>query len=557
MYSKCHRLGDALAVFHWTHDPNLFSWNAIISALVANGFSKDAIGFYKKMRREENVVPDRFTFPCVIKACAEVAELREGEKTHAGALKLGYEMDVFVASALINLYLKFNMTEEARHLFDKLPERDVVLWNAMINGYAQIGELDNALEVFGRMVEEGIAPSKFTVTGLLSVYATMGDLSNGRKIHGFVEKMGCELDVVVSNSLIDMYGKCKSIEDAREIFERIPDWDIFSWNSILSVYQQSGDHNETLRLFDRMCRTRIRPDSITVTTALPACSHLAALMHGREIHGYMTVSGMAIDEKDVYVDNAIMDMYVKCGSLSDACTTFDRMKERDSASWNIMIMGYGMHGRGKEALAMFSRMCEAQVKPDEVTFVGVLSACSHAGLVGQGREILASMEQDHGVIPTLEHYSCAVDMLGRAGQLREAYELAISMPIEPNPVVWRAFLAACRIHGNAALAEVAACRLFELDPGHCGSYVLLSNVYGAKGWYRDVSDIRKAMVQRNVRKMPGCSWIELNTGVHAFVNGDWTHPDSEGIYAELQALIGQLREYGYVPDARHILPDMI
>lgn len=556
MYSKCHRLGDALAVFHWTQNPNIFTWNAIISALVVNGFSKGAINFYKKMRQEENIVPDKFTFPCVIKAYAEVAYLREGEKTHAEALKIGSEMDVFVASALINLYLKFKMTEEARQLFDKLSEKDVVLWNGMINGHAQIGELDKALEVFRWMTEEGIAPSKFTITGLLSVYAMTGDLSNGRKIHGFVEKVGYELDVVVSNSLIDMYGKCKSIGDAREIFERMPDWDIFSWNSILSVYQQSGDHNETLRLFDRMCGTRIPPDSITITTVLPACSHLAALMHGKEIHGYMFVSCMSTDE-DVYVDNAIMDMYAKCGSLSDACAVFDRMKERDVASWNIMIMGYGMHGHGDEALAMFSRMSEVQEKPDEVTFVGVLSACSHAGLVGQGLEILASMERDHGVVPTVEHYACAVDMLGRAGQLGEAFELALTMPIEPNPVVWRAFLAACRIHGNATFAEIAARRLFELDPGHCGSYVLLSNVYGAKGRYRDVLDVRKVMVQRNVRKMPGCSWIELNTGVHAFVTGDWTHPESERIYAELQALIGQLREYGYVPDVSHILPDMI
>ncbi|XP_077239251.1 pentatricopeptide repeat (PPR) superfamily protein [Tasmannia lanceolata] len=554
MYSKCNRPIDALTIFDQTSDRNLFNWNAIISGFVTNNLSKEAIDFYYKLRRE-NIFPDRFTFPSVIKACSDILELEQGKKIHADLMKIGCEFDVFVASALINLYLKFNLTGEARWVFDEMSERDVVLWNAMINGYAQIGEFDLALEVFGRMTVEGVTPGKFTVTGVLSIFSMSGKLGNGRIIHGFVVKIGYESDVVVLNSLIDMYGKCESIGDAREIFELMPERDIFSWNSILSVHEQSGDHDGTLRLFDRMQSAGFRPDSITISTVLPACSHMAALMHGREIHGYMIVNGLR--KNDVFVENAIMDMYAKCGSLIEARLVFDGMRDKDVASWNIMIMGYGLHGHGDEALDVFYHMCGvSHLKPDEVTFVGVLSACSHAGLVGPGSEILRSMERAHGVVPTVEHYACAVDMLGRAGQLEKAYELALNMPIEPNPVVWRAFLASCRLHGDAARAEVAACQLFELDPEHCGSYVLLSNVYGAAGRYEDVSEVRRTMIRRNVRKSPGCSWIELNTGVHVFVTGDRTHPESNRIYAELDSLIGRLCEYGYAPSVTHIAQEI-
>ncbi|XP_058110777.1 pentatricopeptide repeat-containing protein At3g14730 [Magnolia sinica] len=554
MYSKCDRPGHALEIFDRACYPNLFAWNAIIAGFVTNGLPEDAIEFYLRMRRE-NVAPDKFTFPCVIKACSDVADLWEGKKIHAGLFKAGSESDVFIASALINFYLKFNRMEDARQVFDRLLERDVVSWNAMINGYAQIGEFERALEVLAQMLEEAIAPSKFTVTGVLSVFTALEDLRSGQKIHGFVEKIGYGSDIIVLNSLIDMYGKCKCIKDAQEIFERMHQRDLFSWNSILSVYEQSGDHDGTLRLFDRMRDAGIQPDSITISTILPVCSQLAALMHGREIHGYMIVSGMRRDG-DVYVENAIIDMYAKCGSLRDARVVFDRMMDRDVVSWNIMILGYGLHGHGHEALDVFSSMLAKNVEPDEVTFVGVLTACSHAGLVGRGLEILVSMEPDHGVIPTVEHYACAVDMLGRAGRLSESYELARTMPIEPNPIVWRALLAACRLHGDASLAEIAASQIFELEPGHCGSYVLLANVYGDTGRYKDVSEVRQTMKLRNVRKMPGCSWIEVNTGVHVFVTGDRAHQQSDQIYTQLHMLIGQLREYGYSPEVRHVSPSI-
>ncbi|CAN6683615.1 unnamed protein product [Malus baccata var. baccata] len=546
MYSKCNQMDDAVSTFNYqSFDHNVFAYNAVIAGFIANGLGRDGFEFYRRMRFA-GVVPDKFTFPCVIRGCSGVLELR---KIHGLVVKFGLELDVYVGSALVNTYLKLGLMEEAQEVFDELPVRDVVLWNAMVNGFAQIGLLEEALAVFSMMGEEGVVPSRFTVTGVLSIFAVMGGFDNGRAVHGFATKMGYDSGVEVLNALIDMYGKCKCVGDALKIFEMMVEKDIYSWNSIIAVHEHCGDHDGTLRLFDRMLRAGVLPDLVTITTVLPVCARLAALMHGREIHGYMIKNGL---EKDVNVDdvqitNAVMDMYAKCGSMRNAYMVFNKMRNKDVASWNIMIMGYGMHGYGSKALDMFSDMCKVQMKLDEVTFVGVLSACSHTGLVREGREFLRQMKSKYGVVPTIEHYTCVVDMLGRAGHLEEAYQLVLEMPIETNPVLWRALLAACRLHGNQDIAEVAAHKVIELDPGHCGNYVLMSNLYVANGQYDEVTEVRHSMSQQNVKKIPGCSWIELKDGVHAFITGDRAHPNANFIYAELDSLTARLGELGYVP----------
>ncbi|KAI5331929.1 PREDICTED: pentatricopeptide [Prunus dulcis] len=548
MYSKCNQMHDAVSTFNYQSlDHNVFAYNAVIAGFIANGLARHGFEFYRRMRLT-GVVPDKFTFPCVIRACSGVLEVR---KIHGLVVKFGLELDVYIGSALVNTYLKLGLMEEAQEVFDELPVKDVVLWNAMVNGFAQIGLLEEALVVFRMMGEEGVVPSRFTVTGVLSIFAVMGDFDNGRAVHGFAMKMGYDSGIEVLNALIDMYGKCKCIGDALEIFEMMIEKDIYSWNSIMAVHEQCGDLDGTLRLFDRMLSAGVLPDLVTITTVLPVCSHLAALMHGKEIHGYMIKNGLEKDVNehvdDVQMTNAVMDMYAKCGSMRNAYMIFDKMRNKDVASWNIMIKGYGMHGYGSKALDMFSDMCEARILLDEVSFVGVLSACSHAGLVREGRDFLRQMKSKYGVVPNIEHYTCVVDMLGRAGHLQEAYELVLEMPIETNPVVWRALLAACRLHGNQDLAEVAAQKVNELDPGHSGNYVLMSNIYVANGRYEEVSEVRHTMRQQNVKKTPGCSWIELKNGVHAFITGDRAHPKANFIYAELDSLTARLREHGYVP----------
>ncbi|KAK4268687.1 hypothetical protein QN277_025303 [Acacia crassicarpa] len=546
MYSKCSLMNYALKVFNYPtlDDKNVYAYNAIISGFIANGFAHDTFEVYTQMRCV-GVLPDKFTFPCVIRSCGDAMDAFEVKKIHGLLFKLGLELDVFVGSALVNTYLKFGLMVEAQEVFDELTIRDVVLWNSMVNGYVQIARFDEALEVFMLMFLNGVIPNRYTVTGVLSIFAMTGDFDNGRAIHGFVIKMGYDSVVAVANALIDMYGKCRCLIDAFNIFEAMDEKDIFSWNSMLSIHEYCGDHCGTLRVFSMMLGELVKPDLVTITNVLPAFSRLAALVHGREVHGHMIINGFGKD--DCLVNNAVMDMYAKCGDMRYAHLVFDNMRVKDVASWNIMIMGYGMHGCGNEALEFFSRLCQTQLAPDEITFVGLLSACSHAGMVKKGREILAEMESKYGVSPTIEHYTCVIDMLGRAGQLQEAYDLVLTMPIEANPIGWRALLAACHLHKNTDLAKIAAMKVIEIDPGHSGNYVLMSNVYGVAGRYEQVSEVRHSMRQENVKKTPGYSWIELTDGVHFFVTGDRNHPNTDFIRDGLNSLTALLREHGYVP----------
>ncbi|RXH99001.1 hypothetical protein DVH24_011326 [Malus domestica] len=320
MYSKCNQMDDAVSTFNYqSFDHNVFAYNAVIAGFIANGLGRDGFEFYRRMRFA-GVMPDKFTFPCVIRGCSGVLELR---KIHGLVVKFGLELDVYVGSALVNTYLKLGLMEEAQEVFDELPVRDVVLWNAMVNGFAQIGLLEEALAVFSMMGEEGVVPSRFTVTGVLSIFAVMGGFDNGRAVHGFATKMGYDSGVEVLNALIDMYGKCKCVGDALKIFEMMVEKDIYSWNSIIAVHEHCGDHDGTLRLFDRMLRGGVLPDLVTITTVLPVCARLAALMHGREIHGYMIKNGL---EKDVNVDdvqitNAVMDIVASIFSLKSSPLT--------------------------------------------------------------------------------------------------------------------------------------------------------------------------------------------------------------------------------------------
>lgn len=550
MYSKCSAsISDALSVFLASgYVDNVFVYNAIISGFISHDLPKEALQFYNEMRMM-GLIPDKFTFPCAIKACMDTSQVKS---IHGMVFKLGLEFDFYVGSSLVHSYLKCGLSTEALVVFDELPERDVVIWNAMINGFSQTGELDKSLEIFTRMVEDGVIPNKFTVTGILSVFATIGEVHNGRAIHGFVIKMGYDFATAISNALIDMYGKCKCKMDAVCVFTSMLEKDILSWNSIICVHEQRGEHEETLRLFEEMLRADVLPDLVTIASVLPACAHLAQLMLGRKIHGHMIINGWGKDGlggefDDIHINNAVMDMYAKCGSLREASLVFDKMIRRDVASWNIMIMGYGMHGFGNEALALFYGLGEAQLEPDEVTFVGILSACSHAGFLRQGYKLLMQMQPNYNILPTIEHYTCVIDMLGRAGRLEEAYELLLKMPYEANPVVWRAFLAASRMHGNSDFSEIAAEKVFELEPEHCGNYVILSNIYGASGRFKEVLGVRHTMKEQDVRKMPGCSWIELSNGVHVFVTLDRNHPEELQIYAVLHSLTPCLHDHGYIP----------
>eukprot|EP01018_Ginkgo_biloba_P008991 Gb_03997 [translate_table: standard] len=478
---------------------------------------------------------------------------KEIKQIHAHMLRIGLDQNIFLVTKLVTVYATSGSVDKARLVFDKTSNRDVFLWNTMIRVYARNGLCGKALTLYYQMLQTSIQPNNFTFPIVLNACAGLSALKEGKAIYDDIVKYGFESDIYVRAALVDMYAKCGSLENARQVFEKMSKRDVVSWNGMIAGYAHNGRPKEALKLFTEMQLKKVKPNKVTMVSVLQASAHLGSLQQGKWVHEYIVRNGF---ELDVVVGTSLIDMYAKCGSLRIARELFDKISKRDVASWNAMIAGYGMHGRGEEALALFSEMQRAGIKPNHITFVGVLSACSHAGLVDEGRHYFNCISRDYGITPLVEHYACVVDLLCRAGCLDEAQDFIKMMPIEPSASVLGALLSACRIHCNIELAEHVAERLFDLEPANAGYYVLLSNIYAAAGRWDDVKLVRAMMKERGVKKPPGCSLIEINNRVHEFIVGDRSHPQTEKIYAMLENLSRQMTEAGYVPDTNFVLHDV-
>eukprot|EP01018_Ginkgo_biloba_P038372 Gb_05116 [translate_table: standard] len=550
MYVKCGSIDSARQLFDRMYERDTLSWNAMVAGYAENGLACEALTCFKEMQLQ-GVKPNSFTVMSVILACAQLSALQQGKSIHGYTIRNGIESDI-VRTALMDMYAKCGSIDTASQLFDKLSERDIVAWSAIISCYAQNGHAKEALILFNKMQRRDIKPNMVTMASILPACAHLSALQKGKQIHGYIIRNGFE-SVAVDTALIDMYAKCGSIYFARQWFDKMCKRDVVSWNAMIAGYNQNGHFNKALTLFNEIQLQDLKPNSTTLVSILPACANLSALQRGKRIHGYIIKSGF---ELDAVVLTALIDMYAKCGNIEFARQLFDKMFQRNLVSWNAIILGYGMHGHGEDALALFSKMQQTGMKPDHVTFIGVLSACSHAGLVDEGWQYFDCMSREYGLEPKVEHYACLVDLLGRAGHLDEAYNFVKAMPLEPDAVVWGALLGACRIHGNTVLGEHVAEQLFELEPENVGCYVLLSNIYADAGRWDDVAKVRTLMKDRGLKKTPGCSLIEVNNRVHAFVVGDRLHPQSEQIYAMLASLAEKMKEAGYVPNTNFVLHDV-
>eukprot|EP01018_Ginkgo_biloba_P026787 Gb_37517 [translate_table: standard] len=552
MYGKCGRVDIARQLFDEMSEINVVSWNTMIAGYVQNRHANDALTLFNEMQLAD-IQPDLVTITSVLSACAHLADLQQGKWIHDFLMRSGFDSNVFVTTALIDMYTKCGNMEIARQLFDKMPKRNVVSWNAMIAGYAQNGHANEAWKLFHQMQLAEEIPDSVTMVSVLQACAHLGVLEQGKRVHDYVIRRGFQSDVYVGNSLVAMYAKCGSINIARQLFDNMSKRNVVSWNAMIFGYAENGHAHEALRLFYQMQMADVTPDLATILSVLSGCSHLAALRQGERIHGFIIRSGF---ESDTFVGNSLIDMYGKCGSIEIARQFFDKMAERDVVSWNAMIAGYGMHGCGENVLTLFFQMKQTGIKPDDITFISVLSACSHAGLVNEGCQYFYYMNQHYCITPSVEHYACMVDLLGRAGRLDEAQDFIEKMPLEPSASVWGALLSACRIYCNMELGERVAERLFELEPENPGYYVLLSNIYATAGRWNDVANVRTMMKDKGVKKQPGCSMIEVNNRVHAFLVGDKSHPQSEKIYGMLETLSGQMEQAGYLPNTDFVLHDV-
>eukprot|EP01018_Ginkgo_biloba_P008628 Gb_28770 [translate_table: standard] len=544
LYTKCGSLVDARRVLDDMPERNVVSWTAMIAAYARHGCDEEALTLFNHMQRT-GIQPNQFTFSSVLPACAALAVLEHGKMVHEGIIRCGFQSNVFVASALVDTYVKCGSIKDARNVFDRMSERNVVSWTTMIAGYAQNGHVDEALELFQNMPERNVVSWTAMIAGL----ARRGQVGEALKLF---QKMP-EPNVVTWTALITGYAQNGRVDEAVKLFQKIPEQNVVSWTAMISGYAQNGRFEEALKLFQQMQLTVVKPNLDTFASVLSACANLAALQEGKEVHENIIKSGF---QADIFVENALVDMYAKCGSIEDAQKVFGKMTKRDVVSWTAMILGYAMHGCGKEALQLFEQMQLSTTKPDHITFIGILSACCHAGLVDDGRQNFVRMTCDYHITPTLEHYCCMVDLLGRAGHLDEAQDFINKMPITPDAAVWESLLGVCKIHTNVEIGERAAEHLFELDPKNAAHYVLLSNIYAAAGRWDGVEKVRKLMKDRRVKKMPGCSWIEINNKVYAFLGGDRSHPQVEQIYAKLETLSGQMKDAGYVPNTTFVLHDV-
>eukprot|EP01018_Ginkgo_biloba_P024556 Gb_08560 [translate_table: standard] len=554
LYAKCGSLVYARLLFDEASQRNVVTWTAIISGYAQHGHGEEALILFYQMQRA-GTKPNQFTFASVLRACAAIGAQEGGKQIHASIAKTRFQSHLFVESALTDMYSKTGDIEHARQVFDKMSQRDVVSWNAMIAGYSVQGHCKAALILFYQMQWEGLKPDQFTFGSILRACAGSGELNKAKQAHTCIIRMGFESHSIVGGALIDMYAKCRSIEDARLVFDLMSERDLISCTAMITGYtqQQHGHDEEALSLYYEMRLAGMKLDHVTFSSVLSACAGLAALEQGKRIHAHVIKNEI---KPYIVLGNALIDMYAKSGILDEARQVFDKMYERNVVSWTTMITGYGKHGHGKDVLQLFEQMQQAGMKPNDVTFLAVLSACSHSGLVDEAWQYFDSMSQNYCITPRAEHYACVVDILGRAGRLDDAHEFINNVPCEPNASIWGALLGACRIHVNMELGKLAAERLFQLDPQNSGNYVVLANIYAAGGRWGDALKVRKMMKDKGIKKEPGCSWIEVKKRVHAFFVGDRSHSQSEKIYAMLERLNEQMKEAGYVPDTNFVLHDV-
>ncbi|KAI4334553.1 hypothetical protein L6164_019232 [Bauhinia variegata] len=473
-YAACGKLSIARKLFEGIPTTNVHRWIALIGSCSRCGFYKEALGIFSEMQTE-GLNPNKFVIPSVLKACGHVCDGKTGEKLHGIILKCSFQLDAFVTSALIDMYSKSGKIEEARRVLDGMVEKDIVALNAIVSGYAHIGRAKDALILVESMKSVGLKPNLVTWNALIAGYSQKGDQMMVDELFRSMLADGVEPDVI-------------------------------SWTSVISGFVQNFHNEEAFYTFRKMLCRGFCPTSATISALLPACSTAAKVRRGKELHGYALVIGV---KEDIYVSSALVDMYAKCGFISEARTIFCKMPRKNTVSWNSMIFGYANHGHYDEAIELFNQVeKEGGGHLDHLTFTAVLTACSHAGYTELGQNLFKIMKEKYNIEPRLEHYACMVDLTGRAGKLDEAYNMIKAMPIKPDLFVWGALLAACRNHGHVDLAEIAAKHLLELEPESAGNRLLLSSLYADAGKWGKVEWLRKMMKKRKLRKLAGCSWID-------------------------------------------------
>ncbi|KAJ8642695.1 hypothetical protein MRB53_004443 [Persea americana] len=548
MYAKCGMIEIARRVFDGILHPDLVAWTSILSGYCQCGENEEALRVFLRSRRV-GVKANEFAFASVLGASADLVELRTGKQMHCCIIKSGFRLDRFIATGMVNLYAKCCELDDAHRAFmesGESGEPGLATWTALIGGYAQHGKGHKAISLFRTLHSLGLKPNEHTFSSILSACANVIAVKEGKQFHAMILKSGFKLITFVGNAIVDLYAKCGCLDESSKVFQEMEERDVVSWNVLIAGHVQIGHFGEVVHLLDQMFLDGLRPNIYSYSSILSLCGDLPAIGWGKQTHGCILKPGF---DKDVVVGSALIDMYAKCGRLNDAHNVFNRLNVKTVVSWNTILVGYAQHGFGKEALGVFREIERDGIKPNDITFLGVLLACGHVGLVEDGQRYFDSMIKDHNIIPSVDHVACMVDLFARGGQVERAYEFIVSMPVEPDKVVWRSLLASCKTYKHLALGRYAAEQILRIDPEDVSAYIMLSSIYADAEMWDEMAQVRQTMKEKGLKKDPGCSWIEVNNMVHSFIARDTAHCQREIILETVNGLTVQMFDHGYIPSS--------
>ncbi|KAF5206888.1 Pentatricopeptide repeat [Thalictrum thalictroides] len=549
---KFGRIDEARIIFDKLLDRDVVCWNSMIGGYVQVSSFDMAFDMFFDMQAC-GMRPSPVTITGLIQACIGIGSLRHGKCIHG--LSNGFGIcDILVVTSLIDMYGKLGDIESASQLFNRMPARNLVSWNTMLSGYVQNGMVSEAFALFRELLLIGRGFDSGTMASLLQGCAQLSSLDNGKVLHGSVLRRGLQSNIIVTTALVDLYAKSGALNLASSVFYAMKEKNVISWTAMLMGLVQNGHTEEAFRIFSLMQEERVDANAVTFVSLIHACAYTGSLKKGRCIHAYLTRQGFALDE---ILTTSLIDMYGKCGKLESCTRVFEiGVISRDVVLYNSLITSYSIHGHGHLAVSLYRRMKEESITPNQSTFVSLLSACSHSGLVEDGLDLFHTMHREHGILPNTKHYACLVDLLSRAGQLEEAEAFIEQMPFEPDSAVFEALLSGCQMHKNINIGIKTADKLLSLDAMNPGIYVVLSNIYAEEGRWIEVDYVRDLMRKRGLRKTPGYSMIEVANMVHTFLAGDDSHPYWDEIYPMLEDLRKQIEDSGYVPDTRCVLRDV-
>ncbi|KAJ0988876.1 hypothetical protein J5N97_007232 [Dioscorea zingiberensis] len=554
VYMKCGAVDHALKLFGKIPQRNVVTWTALITGYVHNRQPEDAMMVFVQLL-ESGFHPTNYTLGAVLSACSASYRVEFGEQVHGYIIKSGFESDTSIGNSLCSLYAKCASLESSVKAFGRIPDKNVISWTTVISACGDNGDADLGLRLFVDMISEHMLPNEFTLTSAMSLCCSAHAFDLGKQVHSLCVKFGCDSSLPVKNSIMYLYLKRGEIDEARRLFDSMENVRLITWNAMIAGHAQMMDMaiddvtahksgTEALKMFHRLHQSGMKPDLFSFSSILTVCSALVSSEQGEQVHAQVIKSGFLAD---VVVSSALVNMYNKCGSIDKASKAFVEMNTRTLISWTSMITAYSQHGRAKEAIQLFEQMRLAGVRPNHVTFVGVLSACAHAGMVNEAQHYFSMMKNEYGIKPVMDHYACMVDMFVRLGCLEGAFDFIKSMAFEPNEIIWSILIAGCRSHGNMEMAFYAAERLLELKPKATETYVLLLNMYVAAERWQDVSRVRKLMKDEKIGVVRDRSWVNIKERVYFFRANDRSHFQSDQMHELLEDLLERAKSLGYVP----------